>query len=64
MNKSFFSFALVQPLSQMTIQKLLQGQAKNAGALQPAEGESPGRPYSSLTVPEGGPTGKLRRDSL
>ena len=33
---------------------LLQGQAEGVGAVQPGEEKAPGRPYSSLPVPEGG----------
>jgi len=32
--------------------------------IQPGEEKAPGRPYSSLPVPERGPIGKLERDFL
>ena len=33
---------------------LLRGKAERVGAVQPGEENTPGRPYSSLPVPEGG----------
>ena len=33
---------------------LLRGQAERVGTVQPGEEKAPGRPYSSLPVPEGG----------
>ena len=33
---------------------ILLGKAEGVGAVQPGEKKAPGRPYSSLSVPEGG----------
>ena len=38
---------------------LLWGKAERVGAVQPAEEKAPGRPCSSLPVPERGPAGKM-----